>query len=232
MISVAEFAKHLDTAFLNPSLTEAEIRHQVRLARENGVATFYSNPIWTPVVAEELAGSDVRVGTACSFPHGTTSLAMKEAELKEAVQNGATSLDLVSSTGSIKEGDWARIEQECKILRTAASGDILAKLIIETCYLTDEELAHVCQICSAEGIDYAKSGTNAQGKSQDYRVRVMLDNVSGNTHVKVSALPDSFMMSAILHLIDEGVKLFGTMYTTELCTEYKEYLAWVEKNQK
>ena len=226
MLTVEEFAKHLDTAFLNPALDESEIRKQAQIARKEGVATFYTNPTWTSVVAEELAGSDVRVGCACAFPHGANALKIKEAELADAVENGATCLDLVCNTGAIKSGNWELIEKEIAALRSAASGDCLAKLIIETCFLTDEELIHVVKLGSQGGVDYVKSGTNAQGKSQDWRVRLMLDNVEGDTKVKVSALPDSFMMSTILHLIDEGVKLFGTMYAADCIHEYRDYLAW------
>ncbi|QWT17484.1 deoxyribose-phosphate aldolase [Collinsella sp. zg1085] len=227
MLSVEAFAKHLDTAFLSPALTEKEIVQQARIAREYQVASFYTMPVWTSVVARELAGSGVHVGAACSFPHGATTLNMKIQEMEEVVAQGATSIDLVANVGAIKGGDWQLVEREVKALRQKA-GNNLAKLIIETCFLTDDELARVVQICSAEGIDYAKSGTNAQGKSVDHRVRVMLDNVSGNTRVKVSALPDTFMMSTILHLIDEGVGLFGTMYAADCIDEYRAYLAWCE----
>lgn len=226
MLTVEEFAKHLDTAFLSPALDEAEIRRQARIAREEHVATFYSNTVWTSVVAEELKGSDVHVGAACSFPHGATTLRMKRAEMEEAVENGATCLDLVSNTGAIKSGDWDLVQREIETLRSVAGPERLAKLIIETCFLSDEELIKIVKMCSAFGIDYAKSGTNAQGKSVDRRVRLMLDNVSGVTKVKVSALPDTFMMASILHMIDEGVKLFGTMYAADCIHEYRDYLVW------
>lgn len=229
MLTVEEFAKHLDTAFLSPKLDEAEIRRQAGIARDLHVATFYSNTCWTWIVAEVLKGSDVNVGAACSFPHGSTTLAMKRAELEEACEHGATCLDLVCNTGAIKSGDWDLVQREIGTLRSVAGPGRLAKLIIETCFLTDDELVRVVKMCSASGIDYAKSGTNAQGKSVDRRVRLMLDSVSGTTKVKVSALPDTFMMAAVLHMIDEGVGLFGTMHTTELVNEYRDYLAWKKR---
>lgn len=231
MLTVAQFAKHFDTAFLNPSLTEKEIRKQARIAKDLGVATFYTNTVWTPVVAEELRGSGVNVGAACSFPHGATSLAMKIAEIDEVVAKGATSVDLVLNTGAIKGGDWDLIKKETEALRKHA-GNNLAKCIIETGFLTDDELVRVTKQCSESGIDYAKSGTNVQAKSEDYRVRLMLDSVSGRTKVKVSALPDTFMMAAILWMIDEGVELFGTMYSEQRINEYRNYLAWRENRSK
>lgn len=226
MLSVHDFAKHFDAAFLNPSLTEEEVRGFAREAREADLACFYANTVWTPVVADVLAGSDVRIGAACAFPLGAVSIAMKDYELKEAVQNGATALDLVSNTGAIRAGEWDLIDREIKTLKDAAQDGILSKMIIETAYLDDAQLAQMVQRCSAGGIDYVKSGTNTQPKSEDYRVRIMLDNVSGHTQVKVSALPDTFMMSAVLHMIDEGVKLFGTMHAVKCVHEYESYLAW------
>ncbi|MDP9859557.1 deoxyribose-phosphate aldolase [Olsenella profusa DSM 13989] len=229
METVEQFAKHFDTAFLSPALTEDEVRRQAKIALDYHVATFYTNPIWTPVVAEILGGTDVHIGAACSFPHGTTTLEMKKAEMEEAVASGATSVDLVANVAAIKEGRWDYVKSELEALRTTA-GDNWAKYIIETCFLNDAQLAKTVRLCSEAGIDFAKSGTNVQGKSQDHKIRVMLDNVSGSTKVKCSALPDSFMMSAILWMIHEGVQLFGTMYATERIEEYRDYLAWSKRN--
>lgn len=229
METVEQFARHFDTAFLSPALTEAEIRRQAEIARDYHVATFYSNPVWTPVVAQVLGGTDVRIGTACSFPHGTQSLEIKKAEMELAVAQGCNSVDLVADIAAIKEGRWDDVRKELDALRSCA-GSGWAKYIIETCFIDDEQLAHVCRLASEAGIDFAKSGTNVQGKSQDHKIRVMLDSVAGQTKVKCSALPDDFMMSAILWMIHEGVVLFGTMHAAKVIEEYRSYLEWSQKH--
>ncbi|MGN0084229.1 MAG: 2-deoxyribose-5-phosphate aldolase [Atopobiaceae bacterium] len=229
METVEQFAKHFDTAFLSPGLCEDQIAKQAKIALDYHVATFYSNPIWTPTVAKILGGTDVRIGCACSFPHGTQDLEIKRAEMQKAVEQGCNSVDLVANIAAIKEGRWDDVRLELDALRTCA-GAGWAKYIIETCFLDDEQLARTCELASEAGIDFAKSGTNVQGKSQDHKIRVMLDSVSGQTKVKCSALPDDFMMSAILWMIHEGVVLFGTMHAVSVIEEYRAYLAWSERH--
>src|ERR1700761_2870528 len=87
-LTPAEYAKHLDMAMHLQSLTEPEIRRAAGEARAAGVAAFYTNSFWVPVVADVLAGSDVHVGTAIAFPYGAAPTRVKLAEIEAGLQDG------------------------------------------------------------------------------------------------------------------------------------------------
>ncbi|AZN30637.1 deoxyribose-phosphate aldolase [Flaviflexus salsibiostraticola] len=225
-LTVAEYAKHFDMALHLQSSTEQDIREHARAAREANVAACYTNSYWTPVVAEELAGSDVRVGTAISFPYGCTSTAMKFAEIEEGLELGATAVDMVLNIGEFRDGNDALTVRELDGLVERCEGRAISKLIFEVCYLTDEEIARLTRLCSDAGIDYVKTSTGSQGFPTEAQVKIMRDNITNpTTKLKVSGVPRTFTMPASLWLIEKmGVSLIGTRSAAKLVAQYADYL--------
>lgn len=225
-LTVAEYAKHFDMALHLQSSTEQDIREHASAAREANVAACYTNSYWTPVVAEELAGSDVRVGTAISFPYGCTSTAMKFAEIEEGLELGATAVDMVLNIGEFRDGNDALTMRELDGLVERCEGRAISKLIFEVCYLTDEEIARLTRLCSDAGIDYVKTSTGSQGFPTEAQVKIMRDNITNpTTKLKVSGVPRTFTMPASLWLIEKmGVSLIGTRSAAKLVAQYADYL--------
>ncbi|WRS30732.1 deoxyribose-phosphate aldolase [Actinomycetaceae bacterium MB13-C1-2] len=225
-MTVPEYAKHLDMALHDPSCTEEQIRAHARRAREAGVAACYTNSVWTPVVAEELEGSDVLVGTAISFPYGATSTAMKFAEIEEGLAAGATTVDMVVNIGKVRDGDWDYVNREIIGLKELTEGKALSKLIFEVCYLTDEEIAKLTQLCCDAGISYVKTSTGSQAFPTVAQVKVMRKNITNpDTLLKVSGVPRTFTLEATLAAFNEmGVSLVGTRSAADLVDQYAEYL--------
>ncbi|MCI1675344.1 MAG: deoxyribose-phosphate aldolase [Ancrocorticia sp.] len=230
-MTVAEYAKHFDMALHLQSSTEETIREHARMAREAGVAACYTNSFWTPVVAEELKGSDVRVGTAISFPYGCTSTAMKFAEIEEGLDLGATAVDMVLNIGKLRDGDIAFVRNEVEGLVERTEGKAISKLIFEVCYLSDEEIATLTHICCDAGIDYVKTATGSQGFPTESQVKIMHENITNpKTKLKVSGVPRTFTMPATLWMIEKmGVSLIGTRSAAKLVKQYANYLAESEK---
>lgn len=226
-MTVAEYAKHFDMALHLQSVTEDDIRAHARAARAAGVAACYTSSFWTPVVAEELAGSDLRVGTAISFPYGCTSTAMKFAEIEEGLEVGATAVDMVVNVGRLREGDHAFVRKEVEGLAERVRGKAISKVIFEVCFLTDEEIAALTRICCDAGIDYVKTATGSEGFPTEAQVKVMRDNITNpSTKLKVSGVPRTFTLAATLWMIDKlGVSLIGTRSAASLVDQYAAYLA-------
>ncbi len=229
-LTVERFAKCFDMAVLAPDTQEEAIRQACRDAAAHNLAAMYTTPCWTKVVAEELAGTDVRVGVAISFPYGTLTTNMKMAEIDDAIANGGNSLDMVINIGALKDGNIDLVREEIQgLVDKAKAAGALSKVIIEVGYLTDEEIATVTKIVSECGADYVKTATGSAGLPDVHQLKVMKANVSGKTKLKLSGVPRQFVLSACLRMLEMGVELIGTRSSCKIVDEYAEYLK--EKEQ-
>lgn len=225
-LTVPQYAKHFDMALHLQSSTEDDIRKHAQTARDTGVAACYTNSFWTPVVADVLKGSDVRVGTAISFPYGCTSTAMKFAEIEECLELGATAVDMVVNIGAVHDGNYSLVEKELVGLVDRCKDKAITKLIFEVGFLTDEQIADLTKLCCEVGIDYVKTATGSEAFPSEHQIRIMKENLSGDkTKLKVSGVPRTFTMPATLWMIEKlGVSLIGTRSAARLVKEYEEYL--------
>lgn len=152
-------AKTLDFSILPKQTQEAEIRRGCALTREYGFAAFYSSSAyWTPIVVGELAGLDVEIGTGIAFPFGSQPAAVKAFETEDAIQRGCTTVDLVMNIGALKDKRYGVVEEELALFMRAA-GSAVTKVILEVCYLSDEDIAAGCKLIAAAGAQYAKTST-------------------------------------------------------------------------
>lgn len=108
--------------------------------------------------AHEVYGDKINICTVIGFPLGYNTTAVKAFEVKEAIQEGANEVDMVINIGWAKEHKWDLIENEIKTLKEAA-GEKILKVIIETCYLTDEEKIELCGCVTRAGADFIKTST-------------------------------------------------------------------------
>ena len=178
------------------------------------------------MVADVLKGSDVRVGTAISFPYGCTSTAMKFAEIEEGLELGATAVDMVVNIGAVHDGNYSLVEKELVGLVDRCKDKAITKLIFEVGFLTDEQIADLTKLCCEVGIDYVKTATGSEAFPSEHQIRIMKENLSGDkTKLKVSGVPRTFTMPATLWMIEKlGVSLIGTRSAARLVKEYEEYL--------
>ena len=219
-LTVERFAKVFDMA----------IRQACRQSKAHNLAAMYTTPCWTKVVAEELAGTDVNVGVAISFPYGTLTTKMKMAEIDDAIANGGTALDMVINIGALKDGNLDLIREEIQgLVDKAKAAGALSKVIIEVGYLTDEEIATVTKICCECGADYVKTATGSAGLPDTHHVEVIRANISGNTKMKLSGVPRQFVLSACLRMLEMGVELIGTRSACKIVDQYAEYLKELEQ---
>ena len=187
-ITPHDIAKMLDHSTLQPFLTEADIRKGCELALKYDCASVCARPCDVPILAEMLKGSDVKVCTVIGFPHGSHETAIKVAEAKLALDEGCTELDMVINIGKMIAGDTLYVKNEIKLLADLAHahGAIL-KVILETCYLTDEQKITCCKLAEEAGADFVKTSTGYGSKGCTIDdLKLMRAAVSANVRVKGS----------------------------------------------
>ena len=155
-----DIAAMLDHSTLQPWLTEDDIRHGCEVALKYGTASVCARPCDVPVLREMLRGSPVKVCTVIGFPHGAHRTEIKTAEARQALEDGCEELDMVINIGKLKHGDTDYVEQEIRLLaETAHTAGAILKVIIETCFLTDEEKILACRLSERAGADFVKTST-------------------------------------------------------------------------
>ena len=136
-MDIKEILKHVDHTLLLQGSTWEEIKQICDDAMKYETASVCIAPSYVKEAAEYMNGR-IPVCTVIGFPNGYMTTAAKEFETKDALANGASEIDMVINIGWLKDKKYDLIENEIKILK-AACGDKILKVIIETCFLTDEE---------------------------------------------------------------------------------------------
>ena len=179
-------SKFIDHTVLKANTTLETVKQICKEARENDFASVCINPTFVSEVAKMLEGTDVKVCTVIGFPLGANTIATKAFETKNAVENGADEIDMVINVGKAKDGDFDYIEEEIKAV-VEASGDKLVKVIIETCYLSDEEKIEICKRSVKAGANFVKTSTGfGTGGATVEDVALMRKTVGEKTGVKAS----------------------------------------------
>jgi deoxyribose-phosphate aldolase len=153
-----KLASMIDHTLLKANATRAEIKKICSEAVEYGFKTVCVNPYYVSLAANILQGSQVEVCTVIGFPLGANSSDTKAYEVKKAVQDGATELDMVINIGALKSGDYAFVKRDIQQVIEAAQGR-LVKVIFETCLLKELEKVQLAKICYETGADFLKTST-------------------------------------------------------------------------
>jgi deoxyribose-phosphate aldolase len=149
----------IDHTILSAVSTEAEIVRICQEAKDHRFATVCVNPYWVPTAAQELKGSGVGLTTVIGFPLGASRTEMKAAEAEDAIQAGATEIDMVLNVGALKSGQNEAVKRDIEQVVKVCKGKAAVKVIIETCYLTDDEKRLAALMCKEAGADFVKTST-------------------------------------------------------------------------
>lgn len=207
-ISERELAATLDHAILKPELTRDQVDAELDIAAEWGVFSVCVRPSDIAHAASRLAGTGVAVGTVIGFPHGTISTAAKVAEVRQALADGATEVDMVVNIGALRSGFDDVVTDDIRAVVEAASGHI-TKVILETAYLDDEQIARGSRLTEAGGAHFVKTSTGfAGGGATVEHVRLMRANVGPDVQVKASGGVRSY--ADALAMIAAGATRLGT----------------------
>ena len=214
MMNRNKIAKMCDHTLLKAFAEEKQIEVLCREAVENKVASVCVNPCYVAKAAQLLKGSDVRVCTVIRFPLGANTSDTKAFETRDAISKGAEEVDMVINVGALKSGHMDLVYEDIKAVVDAAAG-VLTKVIIETCYLTDEEKREVCLLAKKAGADFVKTSTGfGTGGATAHDVRLMKETVGDSMKVKASGGMRTY--EDVLPVLEAGADRLGVSATLEI----------------
>jgi deoxyribose-phosphate aldolase len=217
LMDKSQVARLFDFSVLPKESSEAEIRKGCALTRQYGFGAYcLSSGYWVPLVAGELSDCpDIKVGAAISFPWGAVPAAVKAFETEDAVRKGATTLDMAMNVGALKSGRYDDVLGEFRDF-VAASGGMETKVILEVCFLTDEEIATACKLIAEVGIQFAKTSSGQfEGPSLE-QFLVMKGTLEG-TPVKLKVAGVKFPRPQNAYaFIQAGADRIGTRAAPEI----------------
>ena len=191
--TAADVALALDHAVLKPEYTRDDLVRHAAMCVARGVGCLCVRSVDVAAAARLVAGSPVVVASVIGFPHGSQRPEVKALEARLAIADGARELDMVMNIGALRSGDEATVRDEiAAVVAEARPRGVVVKVILETCHLTEYQIAAACRLAEAAGADFVKTSTgfgvppNGPGGATPEAVRVMLDTVGGRVRVKAS----------------------------------------------
>jgi len=183
-----ELASTLDHTLLKPDATEQAIISLCEEAAEHSFATVCVNPCWVKLAAKQLQGAEqVGITTVVGFPLGAASSASKAMETKQAVEDGATEIDMVLNIGYLKSRMLNAVKSDIEAVVAAAGDRALVKVILETSLLTNDEIIEACKLSVEAGAQYVKTSTGfSSGGATTEHIQLMRATVGPNIGVKAS----------------------------------------------
>lgn len=202
----AEILKHIDHTLLKAVSDEKGILDICKEAVEHKTASVCIPPSYVKLAKEKFPS--LNVCTVIGFPLGYSTTAVKVFETEDAVKNGADEIDMVINIGDVKNGSFDKVTEEISAVRKAAEGKIL-KVIIETCYLTEEEKIGLCKCVTDGGADYIKTSTGFGTAGAQKEDIVLFKNNIGKD-VKIKAAGGIRTKEAMEEFIELGCDRIGT----------------------
>ena len=184
-MDIKEILKHVDHTLLLQGSTWEEIKQICDDAMKYGTASVCIAPGYVKQAAEYM-GDKMAVCTVIGFPNGYMTTAAKAFETKDALENGASEIDMVINIGWLKDKKYDLIENEIRSLKEIC-GDKILKVIIETCFLTEEEKIKMCEIVTNAGADYIKTSTGFGGAGATFEdIKLFSEHIGPNVKMKAA----------------------------------------------
>lgn len=213
-------ANMIDHTVLKAFSSKEDVIKVCEEAKEYGFFSVCINPTHIELAKKELEGSKVKVCTVIGFPLGANTSEVKAFETKDAIAKGAHEVDMVINIGALKDKNYDLVYNDIKAVVDAANKEALVKVIIETCYLTDEEKQIACELSVKAGADYVKTSTGfGTGGSTPEDIKLMRDVVGPNVGVKASGGVRT--TEDAIKVIDAGASRIGASASISIATGEK-----------
>jgi deoxyribose-phosphate aldolase len=210
----------IDHAALKAEMTDEDIIAACELGKKYQVASVCVRPSDVALAARQLAGSDVLPSMVVGFPHGAHRPEVKALEARLGIEDGAKELDMVMNVGKFLSGDfdWVRRDIEGVVSEAKRAADVRVKVILETCYLTPQQIARACEIARDAGADYVKTSTGfGDGPATPEAIDVMMRTVGEAMGVKASGGVRSYETAC--GYLDQGCRRLGAAGGTAAIVE-------------
>ena len=208
----------IDHTVLRPEATRAEVLRLCQEAKQHGFMVIFIPPCYAKEAVEAVTGSPIRVGIPVGFPLGGHTTSTKVAEALEGVRQGATVLDMVINISRLKSGDLDAVRQDiAEVVKATPRAE--HKVILETCYLTEQEKMTACRLVVEAGADYAKTSTGfGAGGATIADIKLMKAAVAGQAKVKASGGIRDWKTAVAL--LETGADRIGTSASLKIVEEW------------
>lgn len=211
-----DIVSRIDHTCLSPTAGREDIRRVCEEALCAGAASVCIPPYYVLQASALLSEHDnaPKICTVIGFPNGYSSTSVKCAEIVDAVNNGAEEVDIVANIGAIKEANWEEVKYPLLRLRSVCESMFVQvpvmKLIVETAYLTPEEIRKMCEICIQCHIDYIKTSTGFASRGASLRdIQIMKDAIGGR-NLKIKAAGGIATLEQAKAFIEAGADRIGS----------------------
>ncbi|MDR2552221.1 MAG: deoxyribose-phosphate aldolase [Treponema sp.] len=218
--------KKIDHTFLKPNATEEDIRRICGEAKRFGFTAVAVNPCWISCCKKELAGTDIIIDATVGFPLGQMLKESKAAECTDVIREGAGEVDMVMNVGKFLSGDFDYVYEDIKgVAGCCHSSGIQCKVILETCFLTDEQIVRACGIAEKAGADYVKTSTGLNGSGATAEI-IRLMRKSCGPSVKIKAAGGIRTLAQARIMEEAGADRIGTSAGTAIAAELAGGADW------
>jgi len=213
-MEIREMLKRVDHTKLQAFCTWEEIQTLCKEAIEYETASVCIPPTYVERV-HKTYGEKINICTVIGFPLGYQATAAKVTEAKEAIDRGCNEVDMVINITDVKNGLFDKVEEEIRQIKEAC-GEHILKVIIETCYLTEEEKIAMCHAVTNAGADYIKTSTGfGTGGATVEDVKLFKEHIGPN--VKIKAAGGVSSLEDLKTFIELGCDRIGTSRAIGLC---------------
>ncbi|WP_417201882.1 deoxyribose-phosphate aldolase [Acetoanaerobium sticklandii] len=213
-------SRYIDHTLLKADATENEVIKLCNEAKEYDFFSVCINPGFVELATKELSESNVAVCTVIGFPLGASTPETKAFETKDAIQKGATEVDMVINISKLKDKKNDEVLEDIKAVVDAADKKALVKVIIETCLLTDEEKERACKLAKDAGADFVKTSTGfSTGGATKEDIALMRKTVGTEMGVKASGGVRTY--EDAVAMIESGATRIGASASIAIVTASK-----------
>ncbi|MCI9233405.1 MAG: deoxyribose-phosphate aldolase [Bacilli bacterium] len=205
---------YIDSTNLNAFATKEDIKKLCEEAKTYHFASVCVNPCYVEYANELLKDSTVAVDTVIGFPLGASTTMVKSYEAIAAIESGADEIDMVINIGALKEKNYEYVKNEIEEIRDSIDGHTL-KVIIETCYLTEEEIIKMTEICNDTFVHFIKTSTGfgTRGASLE-DINIINKHKSEVLEIKASGGIRTYEEAS--QFVENGVSRIGTSHAIEI----------------
>jgi len=210
-------ARYIEHTNLSPTLTIQQIDQLVEEAKQYNFLGICVPPFWVKRAQREIGKEKILLVTVAGFPLGYSMTETKLDEIKRAIDNGADEIDVVWNLTSFKTGiPWTKIEI-AKCSKLAHDYQKVLKVIIETAYLTADEIVEACKLCVDAGADFVKTSTGfAPSGATVEDIKLMKKSIPNNVGIKASGGIKTKVQA--VELIEAGADRIGTSSGKIICS--------------
>ncbi len=213
-------AKMIDHTLLRPDASSRDIEGFCKEALYYNFMAVCIQPYFVPLVDRFLRDSEIKICTVVDFPHGSNSSSIKASQIKELLKKGAEEFDMVINISAIKDRNEKILREEVKKAVEAADGRVV-KVIIETCYLTNDEKIYITNIIKEEGAHFVKTSTGFGPKGAEMEDIMLFKKIAGD-NLRVKAAGGIRTLEQALSFINAGADRLGTSQSIKILEELNE----------